>query len=252
MSLRLFTDIDDTWMSTSRKVTPDRRATIGATKPDGRPGSFMSPVQAELYRILSAAADSRIPVTARSPESLHRVRLDFTGGAIVDFGATLLDAEGQIDEGWRAQMLALAEAQETARVLDELQGRVLAHKFGVKPEQRATAGVPAFVNFRGDPGGAGRVRVVVEAELYEMGQRAAVYLHVTDRDVAVLPKFITKGHAVRHLVEQRGWSEDLLLGCGDSLSDCSFLADMSFALLPKNTRALSTLVQAAWSNGELA
>lgn len=252
MSLRLFTDIDDTWMSTSRKVTPHARATIGATRPDGKPGSFMSPAQVELYSVLSAAAASVIPVTARSPEALKRVRLAFNEGAIVDFGATLLGADGEVDEAWRSQMALLAQTLGTAQVLDDLQGRMLQHKLHVKPEQRVTAGIPAFVNFRGAPGCSARVRAAVEQVLCEMGQRAAVYLHVTDRDVTVLPKSVTKGNAVRYLIEQRGWSQDVLLGCGDSLSDCSFLAEMGFSLLPKDTRAHTALTQAAWKSGELA
>lgn len=250
-NLRVFTDIDDTWLETARKSNPLDRVAVGALSKSGVPSSYLASRHDTLWRVLRAAAASVVPVTARSAEALARVQLELSGAAIVDFGATVLTAKGVPDLDWHAHLRTLALPRTDAELFDVLARDVLRAHPRVHVEQRVAGGLPAFVNFRGTPGMAPPLRITVERVLKEHGLRDTVYLHTTDRDVTVLPTIVSKGAAVEYFVAQYGWTSDVLLGCGDSLSDCSFLTSMDFALLPGGSRALTSLGRTALLQGEL-
>lgn len=254
MSVRLLTDIDDTLMSTGRKVPEALRAVVGAVAPNGEPSSFQTPKQRMLWDLFVKAADSIVPVSARSPKALARMALPMKDGAIADFGATVLHVDGSVDQVWYAQMQKLAADREFGDIkffemlASFIEGSAPTE---VKVELRAIEGMAAFVNFRGAPGSAPAVRESVEIFMAVHVPLTDYYLHVTDRDVTVLPSFVSKCRAAAYLIEQRGWQNDLLLGAGDSLSDSPFLAGLDFALLPTNSRAFKALMGVVGQQGQM-
>lgn len=253
MQVRLFTDIDDTLMSTARKAPEAQRATVGAVDTSGAPSSYQSTKQKALWDLLVKGANSVVPTSARSPASLARMQLPMTDGAIADFGATILLPDGSVDRAWDERMLANVCGRPDEELLTALKAYVQKRaKVEVKVEERRTAsGVLAFVNFRGAPGSSDRIRKCAEAVIGERDLYGEYYLHISDRDLTVLPSFVTKERAAAYIVADRGWGDDLLLGAGDSLADCPFMGRMDFALLPTASRAFSALYADVRRRGEL-
>lgn len=244
---RVFTDIDDTLMSTGRKVPEADRVTTGAVNSDGEPGSFLTSAQAALWDLLSQWGDTVVPVTARSQETFRRVVLPMTTPAVLDFGATILNADGSVDSTWLEHMLTQADGRHDDQMLALLETLVVSkHDSKVKATSRVANGITVFQNFRAVGVSTSNVAAEVRGVLKCLVAPDHYYMHVTDRDVTVLPAFIRKGYAVAHLIETQGWETDTLIGCGDSLSDCDFLAQMDFAVVPgksRNMHALALLAQ---------
>ena len=99
----VFLDLDDTLFQTRAKCPPGAELHVAASGPDGRPLSFMTEKQRALFDWLDASA-AIIPTTARNLAAFRRVHLPFRHGAILNFGGTVLDAEGQLDESWHQRM----------------------------------------------------------------------------------------------------------------------------------------------------
>lgn len=254
MPVRLLTDIDDTLMSAAHRVAPALRAAVAGVDPAGAPSSFQTPKQQQLWALLTRAADSIVPVSARSPRDLARVLLPMRHGAIANFGATVLHPDGSVDLLWRERMHAEARARmpDDAGLFETLAAfvRAQAGDAAVAVSHRDDAGMAVFVNFRTAKGQVGLAVAPVERFLAGHGLQDAYYLHMTDQDVTVLPRFVSKCRAAAYLVESRGWQDDLLLGAGDSLSDAPFLARMDFALLPAGSRAVQALLGVAERQGQ--
>ena len=251
MNIRVFTDIDDTLMATGRKVPVYDRKALGAKGKDGLPLSYCDPAHMALISALtSLSTEPMVAVTARSADGLRRVELTVNAQAVVDFGATVLDENGQPDPAWYAILAARQDRELEAEI--ERFSRELMRKYKeLLPEWRRTPASLAFVNFRLKQDEHLNLLTDVRNQLDYAGITRKVLLHVTDHDVALLPKYINKGDAVRYLITKNGWDTDVLIGCGDSMSDLSFMQSMNLAVLPGNSRALTTLATLAKSQGAI-
>jgi hypothetical protein len=250
--LIVLTDIDDTLMQTSRKCVDAAAHTlsVGASNTAGGPSSFMTAKQRKLWSVLESQADVLVPVTARSAQTLSRVNLDFPSCAVTDFGATLLDGAGRLNSVWQELMLAQSAQLKQLEVFSFLRGRVPLGRELLSHEWRVANGVHVFVSFRTQPGQAHlELSAEVEAGLSAAGQQKAFYLHKTDRDVTVLPRFISKASAVRYLVEQQGWGSELVLALGDSLSDLGFMTQADYMVAPAASRLARCLKTAVAAEG---
>jgi trehalose-6-phosphatase len=255
MPVRLLTDIDDTLMSAAYRVPPHLRAAIAGLDPAGSPSSFQTPKQKLLWDLVAKAADSIVPVSARAPRDLARVLLPMRHGAIANFGATILQPDGTVDPLWRERMRAEARTRmpDDGGLFDTLAEFVLAkvpEGTALAVSRRDDEGVAVFINFRSAMGATLLARAPVERFLAGHGLQDEYYLHVTDQDVTVLPRFISKCRAAAYLVASRGWQDDLLLGAGDSLSDAPFLAHMDVALLPTGSRVFDALLDVTAAQGQ--
>lgn len=237
MRLIVFTDIDDTLMQTARKLPETGSLAVGARSRDGSASSFMTAKQAALWALLDGKADRIIPVTARSSDALSRVALPFLHEAVVDFGATILRPDGTRDQAWHGQLLEESKRQRTMAVFEQLKADIT-RRYGarlLKTELRVCDALPCFVSFR-TAADCAALQFDVEQALEAEACRADYYLHVTDRDVTVLPYFISKSRAVAHLVTAHGYHNDLTLGFGDSLTDLPFMAQCDFMAMPPSSR----------------
>lgn len=213
MQVRLFADIDDTLMSTDRKVSEAPRAIVCAEDTTGTPSSHQSTKQQALWDLLAKGADSIVPTSARSPAALARMQLPTADGAITDFGATILLPSGSVDCLWAERMRSNASERKDEVFLAKLAAYVKKRaSFEVLIEERRTnSGVLAFVNFRGAPGSSAHVRKWVDGVIGDHDMYGEYYLHVTDRDLTVLPSFVTKERAVSYMVAARCWRQPVRL-----------------------------------------
>src|SRR5262245_40812091 len=101
MRLVVFLDLDDTLFQTRPKCPDGEPLHLAAFRRDGEALSFMTARQRALFDWLSATA-SVVPTTARNRDAFRRVRLPFTGPAILDFGGVVLQPDGTPDPVWDA------------------------------------------------------------------------------------------------------------------------------------------------------
>ena len=243
MRLIVLTDIDDTLMQTQRKCVGVADLSVGALSKTGTPGSFMSGKQRRLWALLETQADIRIPVTARTSEALARVDLAFADGAVCDFGATVLAPGGRIDTGWQQHMQACSRRLRQGECFDALLDMLGFRRDHLKAERHVVGEVPVFATFRCAASEAQQdIRADVERLLGLWGVSDSYYLHCTDRDVTVLPRFVSKAAAVQHLAANGAWDNDLVLALGDSLSDAGFMSLADYFVIPSASR-LATLVK---------
>jgi hydroxymethylpyrimidine pyrophosphatase-like HAD family hydrolase len=236
--LIVFSDIDDTLMHTLRKAQAPG-STPGARDKDGNPSSLTSPKQAQLLELMRSRADRFVPVTARSAQAYARLELKFNDGCVLDFGASILDANNQLDQDWHARMVQSSEETRQCEVFEHLLGAAPAGL--LKTEHRVAYGVSCFVNLRTPAAAHADLKARVSDTLRELGVAERFYLHCTDRDVCVLPRFIRKDLAVRHLIAREGLADGLIIGMGDSLSDVGFMGLADFMVVPAASRIAASI-----------
>lgn len=246
MQLAIFTDIDDTLMSTPRKLGDIDNLLPASVRPDGTATSYQTAEQAALWAVLARLEAPVIPVSARSPAAFQQLRLSFKAEAILDFGGSVYDAHGSLDSDWSQQLASLHEEHRTRQLLGEIKA-AMAELLAAKTELRLTEeGLPCFLNFRFPASILQAVgREVLRTWLDNEGLADQFSYHETDRDITLLPWHVSKRAAVQHVIAKYGYSDTLRLGIGDSLSDAPFMQACHFQVLPSNSRAALALGAAA-------
>lgn len=235
----LFVDLDDTLFHSRRKRAPEPGAEAVAWASDGTPDSFMSARQRAFFDWVIAGAEV-VPTTGRNVAAYRRVGLPFTGWAICSFGGLILRPDGSTDPRWHAHVapLALAGAAE----LQALAAVALATSEPVTVRARVIHddGLPLYLS----------VKTEEDASLDGLASTLRAQLpggwrvHVNARNLAVLPPFLGKEHAVRWFIETVCEPDAVVIGAADSLSDAPFLGACDYALLPCPSQLLARLQEA--------
>jgi len=226
----VFLDLDDTILQTRPKCPPGEPLLPAARGRDGAPLSFTTGRQRALFELLAASA-TVVPTTARNLDAFRRVDLPFDSFAVLDFGGVVLLPDGRPDPDWdeRIRPQALAAADELAAARCALQAA--ADRLGLDAPARVIEdfGMPlyALLKCRGAGG------VLKEMSGFDAGHFRAWR---SDGQIALVPRFLGKGPAVRHLIDNRlGPGPVLTVGAGDSPADAGFLAECDFCLLPRKS-----------------
>jgi hypothetical protein len=235
----LFLDLDDTMFQTMRKCPPGARLENAASGRDGTPLSFMTDGQTALFRLFSETMRV-IPTTARSLDAFKRVHLPFEHGAILDYGGVILDAAGNVDPQWDAGIREQAAAA----------GGIMHDLCGAIRDYAARHGMTLSVRIIGDF--AMELYIVIkqpDAEIAVLEQLhrecvlplapAEFYVHFNDNNIAIIPRFLNKAHAVKFLIEERLRPADgtlVTIGMGDSLSDLHFMGVCDYLLAPTGSQ----------------
>lgn len=253
MRLIVFSDIDDTLMQTARKCVGQPDLLPGAYDKNGSAASFTTEAQRAMARLLQDNAYAFVPVTARSRDGLARVDLGkpFSSGAVVDFGAGVLNEDSSYDQVWTDKLLACEKPESLHRTFSSLRTIVEQHWELQTHRIQESNGFPAYLLLR--PSCANSLSAIANyvAELLDADRPNSYYLHVTDRDVCVLPEFVNKGEAAAYMLQKHGWESDLLVALGDSLSDLSFMKSAHFMVAPSRSRLAEHSTQLAKARREL-
>ena len=234
-------DIDDMWCHTTRKFGKyvGDPVTLGepcAFDEAGKPVSYRSAPQRAMLDLLLNNARV-VPCTGRSVSKYRRVQLGFGDYAIVSFGGVILQPDGTPEPGWHAEMSRSAAAEADAMramlsVAREGAKRINADDLSV--ELISDAGLDLVIKVQSKGG--------EQAYLDELGEvfrdRAPVswMVHLNDGQLSALPKFLGKVPACRYFLENLAGASELVIGCGDSLSDLGFVGLCHFMVTPTQSQ----------------
>lgn len=231
MQFIVFTDLDDTLFTSLRKIPPGSSHRPVAFLRDGAPISYASATQQAWLAHWQTHA-LVIPVTARNLDAYRRVALDFRHHAIINYGGLILNPDGSLDAPWlqhsteqaRASQARLAAlAADAARFGEDLHIRLIEDQnicFYLLIKSRSGAPLDA-------------VAAYLAAQL-----RPGEQLHHNANNLALLPPWLDKAHAVAHVLAlyRQQYGELLSIGMGDSRIDLAFMRQCDFLLAPQHSQ----------------
>lgn len=237
MKIVVFLDLDDTIFQTEHKCPAGENVRPVAVRRDGTPICFMTPKQRTLLDWLFRTTVV-IPTTARNHDAFRRVDLPFSQGAILNFGGSILGADHQLDSAWDA--VVRPQAQTIAADLRNL-GHTLtswAAQLRLDAYTRLIADfdMPLYLVTK-SKGGDGESLVPLYDRLGQILDPERFFLHRNDNNLSVVPRFLGKDRAVRHVLDQHFAGEPVLsIGIGDSLSDVPYLTQCDFSMTPRGSQ----------------
>lgn len=241
MTVLVFLDLDDTIMQTLPKCPPQEPISAVAFDRADQPISHMTRHQQQLLAWLHAAA-TVVPVTARTMAAFFRVRLPFAAGAILNHGATMIDAHGTVDEVWHEHTVQIMAPQRSA--LQTLHDRLQTQVAGISATVQLIVELdcPLYVTAR-------CTDQDVQATLHRYAADFVADLQLSwslwrsARHLTVLPEGIGKELAVRHWMaaHERCHGPQLTIGVGDALSDLDFMRACHMAMLPRTSELMAIL-----------
>ncbi len=241
-------DLDDTLFQSRRKCpqdVPEDRLTPLGFAADGAPLGFATPRQRGFLEWLSGTA-TVVPVTARSLGALRRVRMRFSA-AICAHGGLVLDWDGTPDPRWSRRIRASArdDAVPLERLAEAIASAARDGGVAVRARVLAEDEVPLYVVAKHDSGDEAALHALVTRAVPELP--AGWTRHVNGNNVALLPLWLGKQHAVRYLLERlRAEAPDAtVIGIGDSHTDAAFMHLCDFAMLPTRSQLAERLFRAA-------
>jgi len=232
-----FIDLDDTIFQTNRRIQPDDSFRVGSLDSKGKPLSFLTPKQQKFVDWLFQHADV-VPVTARPIEGLKRVQMKFEHGAICSFGGTILKPNGEIDQDWHTiQSTVLASLGDLIENMPDLLIQTAKGLGDVRSWTVEENGIKLYSYVKQNSPHIDHMFLKDIVEKLPTKIKAQFYMHLNGNNLAVIPKSVTKQHAVeRYLKTYDPHSERFILGYGDSLSDFGFLANCDWFGTPKNSQ----------------
>jgi len=243
MRTLIFLDLDDTLFQTARKCPPGEQVTAVSFSRTGEAISYMTALQRYFLEWLGSDA-TLVPTTGRSLETFRRVRLPFTGPAVVNHGATIVNPDGSRDEVWHACVQARLE--ETKADLECLLSAAItfsdARELGVSLCWEGEADLPLYLVAKHRGVELGKLEQLRQFWLSKVVKLEGVYLFANGNNVSVLPKAISKRAAVAYLLEREKRVGPLLsIGLGDSVSDLEFMSLCNFVMMPSRGQLFERL-----------
>ncbi len=249
-----FIDLDDTLFQTEHK-NPD--ATIlAAIDREGRPLSYMSAAQHALLAWL-VATTRMIPTTGRSSDAVDRVCLGLPtapGGpppdpwshfaieaVICSFGGVIRRADRTPDPDWHGAMAdgAAAAADDLAALHATAARRIARDGLDIRHQVVVDAGLPLYLSIKHNQRDAPALARLA-ADLAD-AVPAGWQTHLNANNLAYMPPFLGKEHAVAWYRRHRAGPHPFALALGDSLSDAGYLAVCDIAAMPSASQLMRHL-----------
>ena len=252
MHILIFTDLDDTLFQSARRAPPQTDWQPLAFLKGGEPICWGSPKQLAFMQWLRAGGAQLVPVTARNLDAFSRVTIDRDGLAVIDFGAVILEADGQPDETWLAQSKEKAHASAPAlqQWLDFLQWVNAAMNADVSARLVGDFGALFYVAAKSATHRTDWVQTLAVhcREALRAGALPPMVLHCNGNNLALLPPWLDKSHAVRYILarckNECGEEEKVLsIGLGDSLTDVPFLRTCDWRMMPGGSQIDAALLR---------
>jgi hydroxymethylpyrimidine pyrophosphatase-like HAD family hydrolase len=236
-SVLIFADLDDTLFQTRPKCPPDAEVFPIAYDRMGAALSFATGKQRRLFEWLTRDAEL-VPVTGRNSEAVARVRLPFDRHAITSFGGVILTPGGAPHAEWAEHIATQSRAH--LEVLETLREHSLelAGREGV--DLRSTVlfdhEIPLYLSIKHNAADAPAVARFADTLAGNDGFPAGWRMHLNGNNLACLPPYLAKEHAVAYFLEHLAAPGSLTFGFGDSHSDAPFIALCDYALTPTGTQ----------------
>jgi hydroxymethylpyrimidine pyrophosphatase-like HAD family hydrolase len=237
----IFADLDDTLFQSRRKCpvdeAPEALVPLGF-RADGTAAGFATSRQMSFLAWIAAGA-CLVPVTARSRESLSRVRLSWDF-AVCAHGGVIVE-NGRRDEAWHRQVMQGAERAKP--VLDRL--RLLLERAGgqglsVRLVEEGGAALYLLAKHRLSDVEALHSAAGNVAEQVPAGWS----LHINDNHVSIVPPFLGKRRAVERLLPRLRalYPDATTIGIGDSVADAGFMSICDLAMVPRGSQLAGHLL----------
>lgn len=229
-----FLDLDDTLLQTRHKCPPEEPVEPVAWQRNGEPMSYMTSRQkAFLDRMESLG--SLVFVTARTTDSLRRVRLPENSWHVTSFGAVIRDPAGNPLTAYNNSVIA--DLAPMATVLEDLKKQLQDASVGTGVRVRLIddEGLPVYIVAKHPGGLASALDPLVSFARTILPQH--FFLHRNGNNLALVPHVAGKERAVRYMIETlfpaTEWTS---LGVGDSHTDGPFLACCDWRIVPSNSQ----------------
>ena len=228
MQWLMFADLDDTLFTSTHKAPPTDAHVPLAYLRDGAPISYASPKQqAWLAHWLAHAIV--IPVTARNGDAYRRVAIPFAHHAVINYGGIILNPDGTPEPQWLAQ--STAQAAQSAARLRALAAGIPSGREDLNIRIIEDYGIPFYLLIKSTQG---RALDDIAEHLRGQMRHPGDQLHHNGNNLAILPDWLDKSHAVRWLCDyyRARYGDVLTLGMGDSLIDRAFMCECDYLLCP--------------------
>jgi hypothetical protein len=229
----VFSDLDDTLFQTLRKC-PDEGdgLKVMSTLVDGSPSGYSTPRQQAMLDWLSSGR--LIPVTARSTAVLARVDIA-QAPAICSNGGCIVLEDGGVDLVWHVRLAEQALRDHAVddvhlSLAETLEGELFRHWVVMEN------GLPLYIVIKSNAGSAAELADVAERHRHLIP--ATWRRHVNGNNLAYMPGWLNKRHAVGYMIEKIRAAEPgrPIVGVGDSLSDVGFMDLCDFAMAPTGSQ----------------
>lgn len=249
----ILTDIDDTLMRTARKVSGNPAdLKVGALSKSGQPISFVDKKREKLIEQFIDKSIS-IPVTARSKAGLNNLQIKFNHHAVLNFGATIVDKNGKVDSSWHDMIKSQSDDANQKEAFNFVSEKLLCNLSIYREYENLKTinsnnklfeiktmiedGIYAYMNFRDFYPSKERRHILKEELRYLLSQSNFFdyYIYETDRDLAIIPKFISKRNGAEWLIKNNYNTEDIIIGLGDHANDLSFMSLCDFIMFPTDS-----------------
>lgn len=270
MDIYLFTDLDDTLFQTRRKCPVQSQVAdlrTAALSREGHPLSLMTSKQEALFTFFDQHARI-IPVTARNQDAFRRVQLPFRYEAILNYGGTILTAEGTLDKEWQKHLQSdreqaqpllrdalsviqtfLSQKGLNLQVRPIVEKKESEHFFYLVVKHPGLSDIQTeqkfqlLINQKNLSAAHSDYKKQLEALYHYLCEKyagnRACRLHFNDNNLAFIPTYLNKAHAVHYFIDtyirprQRPF---LTLGMGDSLEDLAFMKHCDYSLFPQSSQ----------------
>lgn len=228
-------DLDDTLFTTARKIAdvPLDACVVASTLADGSPSGYRTPRHQALAALM--ANGDVVPVTARGRDVLARCDVP-QAPAICSNGGVIVRGDGTIDPVWHDGIRQrVGDGAEIATIHNEV-ARIAGGGFRHwTVDESATPLYICFKSNASDEEAVANLTLEVEdAALLPDGWR----VHCNGNNLAIMPPWISKRTAVRHVIDRVREKDRhrLVIGVGDSLSDLGFMAECDYAMHPTQSQ----------------
>ena len=250
-------DLDDTLFQTKRKLPATDEVLICASvNKQGEPLSFFTQKQASFFHWLSAHT-TLIPITARDTTEIQRVKLPFDDFKVLTHGAVILDKDNQPNHAWQTHIKQKLKAEQTTlrtitRLLDDINGfeSSLLGKtaLSITPHTENFDGekLTVYLAVKHNQKKHRVLETLAERLTYELPD--GFYVHHNANNLAVLPDFVHKRHAVYFLMQNHFIKERPVFGFGDSLADLPFLRLLDWYGTPNKGQLHDNIGQLLWES----
>ncbi|MCF7970227.1 MAG: hypothetical protein K9L22_03555 [Methylococcaceae bacterium] len=244
----LFLDLDDTIFQTARKCASLDQATPASYNLAGDPSSYFLPKQQVLLQTL-AEQWRIIPTTARTQASYARVALGIPclDGAILNHGATILDADGREDSRWRAKIdLPLSTLSAALLTIKQTIERYAEqHALDLLVRVTTESSLDYYVEVRHHQADIVALQGLLQGYIQPLLLNYTDFqVYLNNNSLTILPHCVNKSHAVEYRIKslEQEYGEIVTMGMGDSLSDAPFMALCDYVMTPKHTQLHGFLV----------